>query len=329
MADADEQDTGHPDGRGESYAEAIVTFEEREADAGRHSLAGATDEPVGLARLLAEGLDHAQGPQRLLHHGQRRTLQPLRMPRLAPHARAIDARHEEQRRRDDQGDQRELPVQPRGDGDHRHQGDRRRDERNDAFDHNILDRGGVLLDAVDGVGGSPRVVIRGGQTLDLFHEAGSEIEDEPLPDIGAQQRAGEGLHLTERRHGHEQPDREQQDRIGGPCGSVRDQRPQERRQRVSTQNGIHHDLERHRSEQRDRAREQPEPGQDREVKPVRTRLAQQPLVENDAAHHARSSLSRPRPRVIVAMAAPHCSSVRTANSSATRPRTAAAGHASS
>ena len=329
MADADEQDGGHTDRHREPDAEAVAAFEQREADADRHPLTGATDEPVGLARLLAEGLDHAQGPQRLLHHRQRRTLQPFRTPRLATHARAIDARHEKQRRRDGQRDEGELPVQPRGHGDHRHEGDRRGGERNDGFDHNILDRGGVLLDAVDGVGGSSRVVIRGGQPLDLVHEAGSEPEDQPLPDVGAQQRARERLHLTDRCHGHEQADRQQQGRVGGRRGSVRDERLQQRRQRVSTQNRIHHDLERHRSEQRDRGREQPEPGQKREVKPVRTRLAQQPLVEGDAAHHARSSMSRLRPRVIVAMAAPHCSSVRTADSSATRPRTAAAGHASS
>ena len=248
------------------------------------------------------------------------------MPPLATHAGSIDAGQEEEGRGDGQRDKRELPVEQDCDGDHHGEGDRSGDRGNDPIDQ-ILDRRHVMLDSIEGVGGATRVVIRHGEALDLVHEPGAEIEDEPFADVGLQQRARKPLELAERRDGNEQANREQQDRGGGLRGAFREERLQEHGQWVPTEDRIHRNFERHRGEERHGAREQPKPEQAREVEPVRARLLQQPPVQDDVAHHAPPSWSRFKPRAIVAMAAVHCWSVRSAGNRAMRPRTAAAGQA--
>ena len=247
------------------------------------------------------------------------------MPRLATHAGSIDAGQEEEGRRDGQRDKRELPVEQGCDGDRHGESDRSGDGGDDPIDHDVLDRRYVILDSIEGVGGATRVVIRHGEALDLAHEPGAEIEDEPFADVGAQQRARKPLELAERRDGNEQANREQQDRGGGLRGGFREERLQEHGQWVPTKDRIHRNFERHRSEEHHGAREQPKPEQAREVEPVRARLLQQPPVQDDVAHHA--PWSRFKPRVVVAMAAVHCWSVRSAGNRAMRPRTAAAGQA--
>ena len=129
-----------------------------------------------------------------------------------------------------------------------------------------------MLDPVEGVGRSLRVVVREGQALDLVHEAGPEIEDQPLPDPGAQERPGDDLHLTDRRDDHEQANGEQQDRGGRACDGGGEERAQEGRQGARAEDRVHHELERQRSEERHRAREEPQPEGTREVEPVRARL---------------------------------------------------------
>ena len=79
MPHADDQDGGGTQRRGEPHEQAIAALEQREADARRHPLARAAQEPVGLTRLLPERLDHAQRPERLLHDGGRRALELLRV----------------------------------------------------------------------------------------------------------------------------------------------------------------------------------------------------------------------------------------------------------
>ena len=61
-----------------------------------------------------------------------------------------------------------------------------------------MERGGVVLDAVDGVGGAARVVIGERQPLHLLDELGAEVEHEPLPDVGPHQRGREALELAQR-----------------------------------------------------------------------------------------------------------------------------------
>ena len=329
MAHADEQDGGHTERGGDSHPETVAAFEPGEADPGPHALARAVDEPLGLTGLLPERLHHPQRPECLLHDRQRRALEPLRAPPLAAHAPPIDARQDEERRRNRQGDERELPVEVGGDRDHRREGDRRRREGNGALDHDVLDRQRVVLDPVEGVGRSLRVVVREGQALDLVHESRPEIEDQPLPDPGAQERTGDDLQLTDRRDDHKQANREQQDRGGRVCDGGGEERAQEGRQGARAEDRVHHELERQRIEKRHRACEEPQPERAREVEPVWARLPQQPPGQRDLAHQAPPSRSRPRPRAIVAMAAVHCSNVRSAASRATRPRIAAAGQARS
>ena len=111
MAHADEQDGGHAERRGESHEQAIVALKQCEPDARRHSLAQAAEKPVSLARFLSERLDHSQRPERFLHDGERGTLELFDLSRLAAHAPAIDARHEEEGWRDGQRDDCKLPVE--------------------------------------------------------------------------------------------------------------------------------------------------------------------------------------------------------------------------
>ena len=198
VAHADEQHGGHAQGRDQPDEQAVAALQEGQPDPGRHAFLGAVHEPTGLPRLLAERLDHAQRPERLLHDGERRALELLHLARLAPHARAIGAREEEERRRDGERHQRERAVQPGGDDPHRDQGDGRRHERNRPVDQDVLERGGVVLDAVDGVGGAARVMIGERQPLHLLDELGAEVEHEPLPDVGPHQRRREALELAQR-----------------------------------------------------------------------------------------------------------------------------------
>jgi len=116
-------------------------------------------------------------------------------------------------------------------------------EGNDPIDQ-ILDRRYVMLDSIEGVGGATRVVIRHGEALDLVHEPGAEIEDEPFADVGLQQRARKPLELAERRDGNQQANREQQDRGGGLRGGFREERLQEHGQWVPTEDRIHRNFER-------------------------------------------------------------------------------------
>ena len=82
-----------------------------QAEPGPHPLAAAADEPLLLAVLLPERLDHPEGRQHLLDHRQGRALQLLHLPRLLPQPRPVDAGEQEQDRGDRQGDQGQLPVE--------------------------------------------------------------------------------------------------------------------------------------------------------------------------------------------------------------------------
>ncbi len=159
VADADEQHGGHAHGRDQPDEDAVAALQDGQTDPRGHSFLGAVHEAARLPGLLAERLDHAQRPERLLDDRERRALELLHLARLAPHARAIGARKEEERRRDRERHQRERAVQPGGHDPHRYQGDRRRHERNRPVDQDVLERGGIVLDAVDGVGGAARVMI--------------------------------------------------------------------------------------------------------------------------------------------------------------------------
>ena len=285
VAHADEQHGGHSQRGRESYQQSEPSFEQRQVDARRHAFVRTADEPVGLPRFLSEGLHHAQRAERLVDHRQRRGFELLHAPGLDAHARAVEARQNEQDRADAQRDERQLPVEPGGDDDHRHEGGRRADERYDSVHHQVLDCRGVLLDAVQRVGGPARVVIGHRQPLHLVDEPGAEVEDQPLTDVGAEQRAAERLELAEQRHDQEQADGDPEDGGGGASGGRRQHGPRERRQRARADDGIDDDLQRHRVEQRDGTRKQPDGEQAEELRPVWHCLAYQPSVQRDVAHH--------------------------------------------
>src|SRR6266487_2367601 len=59
----------------------------------------------------------------------------------------------------------EAPIEPEGHVDHSRKGDRRAHQRDEPVDHQGPDGGRVQLDAVHGIGGADRVVVRQGQPL--------------------------------------------------------------------------------------------------------------------------------------------------------------------
>ena len=215
MAHADEQDCGGAQRRGEADQQSIAALEEGEAHARGHSFARASEEPVRLARLLAEGLDDAQRSEGFLHDGERRALQLLCLQGLAPHARAVDAGEEEEGWRDDQRDERQLPIEPHRHGDHRHQRGRGGDGGNDAVCGDGLDGERVLVDPVERVRGSARIVARNREALDLMHQPRAEVERQALPDRRPQQRAGECRYVSDHGDGDQERDGKDQDRRRG------------------------------------------------------------------------------------------------------------------
>ena len=248
VAHADEQDGGRPERGRQADQHAEASFDEGHMDARGHAVARAPDEAVGLARLLPERLHHTQRPQRLVDDRERPGLKFLHVPRLLAQAPAVDAGKDEEGRADAQSDEGQRPVEPGCDDDHGRECHRRRDERDHAVNQNVLDRRGVVLDPVERVGGAARIVIEQRQALDLIDDLGAQIQDEPLTDPGAQQRARESLSLTDDGDGEEQADGEEQDGGRRLRHRLRQDGLQERGQGPPAEHRIHHDPERYRVE---------------------------------------------------------------------------------
>ncbi len=68
------------------------------------------DEAIQLVLFLAECLDDAQRRHDFVDDAERVALQLLDLARTLAQTRAVDAREHEQRRRDGDGDDGELPV---------------------------------------------------------------------------------------------------------------------------------------------------------------------------------------------------------------------------
>ena len=255
---ADEQDDSRAERGGESQERAITTLQQREPQARGHALARAVHEPLRLPCLLPEGLDDAERAECLLNDGERRALELLYLAGLFAHTRPVRARQEGERRANAEGHERQVAVEPGGHRDHRAERDRGRQGWHGAVDQKGLDRLGVLLNAIDGVGGAARVVVGQGQPLDLVDEASAETEDQPLAEVGAQQRAAETLELPQCRDDEEHADRPEQDGCGRAGHRLWQERGQERRQRARPEDRINHNLQGHRVQERDEAPEQAE-----------------------------------------------------------------------
>ena len=98
-------------------------------------------------------------------------------------------------------------------------------------------------------------MVREGQPLDLLDEQGTEVEHQPLADVGAEQRACKTLQLAQCRDG-EQEDDGDSERGGAARADGRRHEPlQPLGERPPAEHRIEHDLEGHRVQERDRARQ--------------------------------------------------------------------------
>ena len=123
----------------------------RDADARAHHVVARRDESIGLVGLPREALDQT--------HRREHFEQPLDQLRLelfdalgpAHERRHVIAEAQIQERDDGQREQRDGDVELHENREHDGEGDDRRGEREDAAHHQVLDRIGIDVDAVDGV----------------------------------------------------------------------------------------------------------------------------------------------------------------------------------
>jgi hypothetical protein len=109
-------------------------------------------------------------------------------------------------------------------------------------DDDRLDGRGVVLDAVDGVGGALLVAVRQRETLEVAEKVAAEVEHELLAGVRAEHAQREQLQLREEGHGQEQGDGEDQYR--GRAAARGPERLQEDRQRVVADGAVDGDLQR-------------------------------------------------------------------------------------
>ena len=229
-ADADDQDRGCAQRRGQVDEAAEDTVGCGDAHLRVDTQAGTADEPQVLVLLAAEGLDHAQRGERLLDDTERRALQLLGVAVPAPGTHLVAARQDEQHWSDGEGHQREWHVDPGGHIEHRDEGDRAGDQGDDAVDGHALNRGGVVLDAVDGVGGSAHIVKRQREALRVTEQSRPEGQCEPLSRACPEHEGGRLLEQVQYHHREQQPGDEAEHRVVRSLEPVGRQRGQGARQ---------------------------------------------------------------------------------------------------
>ena len=159
VAETNKQDGGRPRGGGQTDEDVELSFHECLAHPCPHHVAAAPEVPLFLPCLLAEGLHDAQGAQHFLDDPKRGAVELFRLPRLAAQAPAEEPGGHDQRRRNRDGDQRQLPVDAAHDVDHPDQRDAGADKGDGAFCHDLLNVGDVVLDPVHGIRGAFAVVV--------------------------------------------------------------------------------------------------------------------------------------------------------------------------
>src|SRR5438874_2554844 len=100
---------------------------------------------------------------------------------------------QEEHRRHRQCDQGKLPIDLGRNVDHPDNGEGRGNKGSYSVDGDELDRRSVVLNAVRGVSGASRIVVRERQPLQVAQELGTEVQDELLTGVGLQQPASKRL----------------------------------------------------------------------------------------------------------------------------------------
>ncbi len=88
-------------------------------------------------------------------------------------------------------------VQTESDIDHRCQFEAGRDERNQPVHGHILDRGGIVLDAISGISRAAHIVVGNRKALGMMEQFRSKIENKLFSGISTKQRSGNSVKLVE------------------------------------------------------------------------------------------------------------------------------------
>ena len=239
-------------------------------------LRGLADEARVLVIFAAERLDDTDGAERFGDHRHRRAVQPLDLLPAPAQRLAECSRQQIQDRSDAEGNQGELPVDPRDHDDHADERQRRRHHRNEAVEGDALDGIGVVLNAVGRIAGAAAVVVRERQALDVAEQLGAEILQQLLARVGVQHPRQDALDLAQQREREHQRGDEHEHRRVRRLHRRGRQEGDERRHRLRADHGVHGQLDWQRHEQRQRRRRQVQQQRAGNVSPVRPRLQQQP-----------------------------------------------------
>ena len=251
----------------------------RDADARAHHVVARRYESIGLVRLPREALDQT--------HRREHFEQPLDQLRLelfdalgpAHERRHVIAEAQIQERDDGQREQRDGDVELHENREHDGEGDDRRGEREDAAHHQVLDRIGIDVDAVDGVARTRRDVVMKAERLQVLEQAAPQVVDHPLTGIHLHLRA---VHRNElvgdlQQHTGDHHDDEQRPRPA--AGRHREPVRDRLREGTSLQHVVDDDFERPGLERTEGDLEQQQAGQQRHPRAVGAKERQRPRDE--------------------------------------------------
>ena len=163
-----------------------------------------------LTAFLAERLYHAGGAQYFVHHRQGGAFHFLDLTRLATHPEPVGPRHQKNGRRHRQGNNCQLPVDPRRHVDHRQEGEGRGEKRDHAIDDDFLHGRRVILNPVGRIGRALSVVVGKRKPLHMTEQLGAKAPQQFFARVSRQQRVGKVTKLRQHRHANQQSDRQRQ-----------------------------------------------------------------------------------------------------------------------
>ena len=278
---ADEERRGASGRHDERHEQVEAPLERRHFEFAADAPVGLVEEPLVLAVLAPEGLDHADGGEHFLHDAHRRAVELLDLLPVLAQPRPERPRQQEQDRADRQGHHRQPQVDARGDDNHRHQGHARAEERNEAVDDDALDGRGVVLDAVRRVRRAGHVVVGEREPLDVPEQARPEILGQLLAGIRLQEIRGHVEQGAEHRREDEQRRRQPQEHRGRPGEAGGEHRLQPAGKRPRPDHRVHGNLERQWPQQRERRGQELQEQHEQDLRPVRTRIGREPAVQRE------------------------------------------------
>ena len=249
-----------------------------------------------LVRLAREALDQADGAERLVQPFEELRLELLDPLFAADQRRSVVAQAEIQEGDDRQRQQRNRDVHPQQNGEHDRQRRHRGGQRKDAAHHQVLDRVGVDVDAVDAVGGARRDVVVQAQGGQMLEQAPPQVVDHPLPGIDLHLRAV-GRHELIRRLQHHAGD-DDGDEQHEAVAALQHRQPlrQRRGKRVVLQDVVDDDFKRPRLQRAEPDLGQQQHREQRHPRPVRAQKRQRPQQQRLLEHRSLGGGGRCRRR---------------------------------